>query len=177
MRIVSENSDEDLKRREIDAEFRWAIRELAANLMRITRGSGKPHEIGRQAQDMINIIDRYRLEVGHFPWARDLSSHLDIWTGWDEREKLGEVEFHCQTEEERLLRAALQLVASRMLGQRLQESPAETELLLAIKSLGEAREERRKKIMGAIVARSPKPAKAAKAKRRTKRKTPPKAPL
>lgn len=52
-----------------------------------------------------------------------------------------------QIGKQRLFRAALQLVASRMLSQRLQESPAESELLLAIKSFGEAREERRKKIV------------------------------
>ena len=58
--VVSENSEEDLARRQAMDKVRWALRDLAANLMVITRGAGKPWEIGRQAQQLVNELLAYR---------------------------------------------------------------------------------------------------------------------
>jgi hypothetical protein len=40
--IVSENSEADIARHSALARVEWRLRELAANLLRIIRGAGKP---------------------------------------------------------------------------------------------------------------------------------------
>lgn len=49
MRIVSENSNEDLAARQVLAAVRWDLRQLAANLLRVIRGAGKPHLLAQQS--------------------------------------------------------------------------------------------------------------------------------
>jgi hypothetical protein len=56
MRIVSEKSEAQIARHQAEIardramnKASWALRELTANLLRVTRGAGKPYEIGRQA--------------------------------------------------------------------------------------------------------------------------------
>jgi hypothetical protein len=43
MRIVSENSEADFARNTAMAKVDWALRDLTANLMRVTRGAGRPY--------------------------------------------------------------------------------------------------------------------------------------
>jgi hypothetical protein len=67
MRIVSNNSNEDLNRRRLEVELRQAIKKMAANLIRITRGAGKPAEIGHQAQQILDVIDSHEEVLGTSP--------------------------------------------------------------------------------------------------------------
>ena len=146
MRVMSEISEDVLKRRSLNAELAQAIQELTANLLRITRGAGKASEIGRQAQAVMNVIDAHKEMLGYFPFAADVSKYLDVWTSFNDRADLGQDEYYRREEEDQLLRAALQLVASRMLGQPMQEGTAQRDLYTSIDRINERANERRKKV-------------------------------
>jgi hypothetical protein len=61
MRIVSENSETDLARQRALDQVDWKIRELTANLLRITRGAGKPYEIMQQMMQLAYGLTRMSL--------------------------------------------------------------------------------------------------------------------
>jgi hypothetical protein len=48
VRVVSNQSDEETRRRETRDGLTWPLRELTAKLMRIANGAGKPVELMRQ---------------------------------------------------------------------------------------------------------------------------------
>jgi len=78
MRVVTENTDADLARQRATVEVRWTLRELTANLLRVIRGAGKPHEIGLQAQALVETYVKYREVVGHFPPPEEFSQLLSV---------------------------------------------------------------------------------------------------
>ena len=55
-----------------------AVRELAANIMRVVHGSGRPEMIGPQAQALVFAIDAHRSIAGHAPSAEEIATALDI---------------------------------------------------------------------------------------------------
>lgn len=164
MRIVSQNSDDDLNRRRLEAEFAQALRKLTANLLRVTRGAGKPSAIGLQAQEILDVIDLHEDTFGYFPWAGQIPGYLDVWVDHRDCAKRDE-EYYRRAEEDQLLRAALQLVASRMLGQHMQEGTAQRDLYAAIEQINRRSDELKKKRVAEIRA-----AKAATKPVRRKRK-------
>lgn len=58
MRLVSENSEAELARHTAEGQVKWKIRELAADLLRIIRGAGKPYEIMRQMVELSEACSR-----------------------------------------------------------------------------------------------------------------------
>ena len=83
MRIVSENTETEIARHQAEIardramnEASWALRELTANLLRVTRGAGKPYEIVRQAQALIEAMIDYRDAAGYFPSSDELADAL-----------------------------------------------------------------------------------------------------
>jgi len=57
-----------------------AVRELAANLLSVVRGAGKPDLIGAQAEALVNTIDAHRSIAGCPPSREEMSSVLNIAT-------------------------------------------------------------------------------------------------
>ena len=57
-----------------------AVRELAANLLSVVRGTGKPDLIGPQAKALVNTIDAHRSIAGCPPSSEEMSSVLYIAT-------------------------------------------------------------------------------------------------
>jgi hypothetical protein len=64
MHTVSENSEADLARQRASDQVEWKIRELTANLLRITRGAGKPYEIMQQMVDLAETMRGYQAATG-----------------------------------------------------------------------------------------------------------------
>jgi hypothetical protein len=78
MRVVSENSEAELAQKAAMAEVYWALRELTANLLRVTRGAGSAGEIARQAQAPLDGLIKYREAVGIYPSLYELADALAI---------------------------------------------------------------------------------------------------
>jgi hypothetical protein len=146
MRVVSENSDDDLKRRQADEELGHAIRALTANLLRVTRGAGKPYEIGLQAQRAADAGLAYYEAFGRPPGADQYAKYLDIRLDREILSRVSDDEWYRSYAEERIIRASLQISASRLVGQLTQERVAESDLYEAIRGLDEVREMGRKKM-------------------------------
>jgi hypothetical protein len=87
MKVVSENSENDLSRKRWEGEVAWALRTLTANLIRITRGAGKPYEIVRQVGELIEALRGYYEAVGHWPPSDELGNALSF-DSWEEFSKL-----------------------------------------------------------------------------------------
>jgi hypothetical protein len=78
MRIVSENSETDLARQRALDQVDWKIRELTANLLRITRGAGKPYEIMTQMIELAEAIRGYHAATGLSPYADEFARALNV---------------------------------------------------------------------------------------------------
>lgn len=162
MKVVSQNSTQDLDRRKALQDTEQALRRLAANLIRVTRGSGDAFRIFEQAADLVVAMRAYYDVAGHFPSDGDLTAALNT-----EEEIRPDLPDHVA---DRLLgvdlviRGALQIAASRLLSQKLQVGAGESEMLAGMREIERARDRARKErdasIPGAAQRskRGPKPA-------------------
>ena len=77
-----------------EQEFSYAIRDCAANMLRIVRGAGKGYEILRQMQTAIEAAVKFREVHGHWPSSdyiqRELALH-DDYERKSEREQKAEL--------------------------------------------------------------------------------------
>jgi hypothetical protein len=129
MRIVAENSEADLARERATEEVRWALQDMAANLLRVVRGAGRPHEVGLQAGRLIEALAAYREVAGMFPHAYDLTRFLSVNRDEEMLARCSKDERARAYEEERVVRGALQVAASRLAGQKTQEAAGHHEML------------------------------------------------
>lgn len=92
------------------------ILRLTANLLRVVRGSGNPHEIVQSIERTVQLLSEYKDAVGYdFP-SSDLKEILCLNSSLDRFEASA-------------VRASLQIVASGLLNQRTQASRAGSDLL------------------------------------------------
>jgi hypothetical protein len=145
MRIVSENSEADLARRRAMAPVDWALRDLTANLMRVTRGAGRPNQIGRQAQALVDAMIEFRDATGVHPSPDEISDALAIGRGPEDLEKISDDHFDEIFAERAIIRGCLRIVASRLLDQGSQVSAGESEMYGSIKRLEDIWAAQRKK--------------------------------
>lgn len=112
------------------------LRELAANIIRVTRGAGRSFELPMQAHAFLDAMARYRDAVGHFPPADRLKRALSIDAPSPEYAPVGRLEeLHAQ---KTIVRGALQVAASRLLEQGAEEAIGEAEILSGIRQFDEA---------------------------------------
>lgn len=149
MKVVSENSDRDVARHRLENEIAAAIRDLTANLIRITRGAGKAYEVGPQASRLVTAYVDYQEEIGHWPSPHLLSTALTF-DSFDAYREYPIDDRMVEYERERIIKGALQITASRLLDQQLQVRAGEDELLSGVNGFEEARDRRRKKALGEI---------------------------
>lgn len=170
MRIVSENSPDDIKRHREQARVNRALRVLAANIMRVARGAGRPEELGLNAQAVVETMVAYHEAVGHYPPSEELAVSLPIENSAEIMERVGSEGRTRLRAEQDMIRGALQVAASRLLGQGTQESMGRTEMMRGFHALEDAEAQSRlrwaRQHSAPKVARSPK-----------KKKAKPKAPL
>jgi len=139
MKVVSENSEAELARREATLKMRWVLRELAANLMRITRGAGEPWEVGRQTQELVNTLVAHREACGHMPGSEEIAAALAI----EERnwaQGVSDAASEMLDAGDTIVRGCLQIAASHLLGQNTQLAAARDEMHEGIRYLEEIRE-------------------------------------
>ena len=157
MKIVSETSDKELARQRVQPIVEWALKDLAANLMRITRGAGKPYLVGRQAQELIEALKAYREAVGLYPGSDEISAALNIQEDLRLSGQLSRSENSRRYAKEMLVRGGLQIAASRLLGQSTQESAGSSELYQGFMDLRDVQDEDRSERMDASASTKTKP--------------------
>lgn len=120
-------------------ELRWPTRDLAANLLRVMRGAGKPHHLIDQLFALTAAIDR----------AGQVSNAWGIWTVLEEELQSvfpdWEKETDMESAENSIARGALQLLASNLLQQRAQSAAGSREMHEGVRELERLWEREREK--------------------------------
>ena len=78
MRIVSEKSEADVAHHHALERVEWRLRELAANLLRIIRGAGKPYEMMLQMAELVGAILAYQAVVSLMGAREEFNRALDV---------------------------------------------------------------------------------------------------
>lgn len=143
LQVVAENTPAALVENEAVERLTWALRELTANLLRIVRGAGKPHDIVTHLDAVVETIARYRDIVGRWPLPDQISEALSIERDEEWQQRLMGPRLDRFYAEQQIIRGVLQHVAGRLLGQTTHQSVGENELYDGIRALEEARKELR----------------------------------
>ncbi len=160
IRIVSEQSDAQRRRRLAAEQLEGPLRELAANLLRVMRGAGKPNDLIQQMQAFVTVGEAYQTAHGQWhPVADVIVNTLRIDSASEElyeRRKNGDVsqaDFDRWTTDGTIdrddavymiCRGAMQLCASKLVGQIAQERAGKKELTEGCRILDVAMGKRRK---------------------------------
>lgn len=173
LRLAVENDQSDIDRERVRQGIEWPLSNLAANLLRVVRGAGKSHEIGEQCVAVLKAFQEYRDKVGHWPTSFEMEEALSIRQKERPNETYDEY-WEWQHAQEDIMRGALQVAASRLVGQLTQEHRGRSDMMDGVRELDRIRDERR-----ALAAEEEKArrqalrAKSTKTKSRTKRKASP----
>jgi hypothetical protein len=76
VRVVISNSEADIAHQRAVRQIEWPLRDLLSNLLRVTRGAGKPHLIGEQAASLVLAFQDYRKVVGLWPASDEIARTL-----------------------------------------------------------------------------------------------------
>jgi uncharacterized membrane protein YccC len=141
LRVVSERSERELQQEYASSTFERAVRELAANIMRVSRGAGRPVEIAPQAlavskaaQAFWDAHQRWPADELHrfldvsAPYRADRSEHADAW----------------QSAEDEIVDGALQIAASTLLGQLTQRAAGDKQMIRGVQEIERLREANRR---------------------------------
>lgn len=125
-------ADRETARGEAAEEARAALVELAAELLRLVAGGGKVHSLAILAGTFADAANAYRdvAKVGLMEdeirkWLRD--GLPDYWSDTD-------LPMSARYERRSLVQSSLRIAASRLLGQRTQESNADNALAVALRA-------------------------------------------
>ncbi|CAD7044637.1 hypothetical protein REJC140_03846 [Pseudorhizobium endolithicum] len=157
LRIAATNDPKRIDRRRGLEELQWPLKELAANLIRVTRGAGRPEELGAQCKAVVEAYSSFRAVSGSWPTAAEISDILSI---ADEVPK-GLTPRTREWEEalDEVMLGSLQRAASKILGQNTQARAGESQLFEGLKTLERQREENRQEYRP-VAKPPPKPKKA-----------------
>jgi hypothetical protein len=176
--IDGDGPDKEERKREADRrwakqEFSQAIREVAANMLRIIRGAGKPYELLPQMKTAIDAAIKFQELHNHWPTdvvASDLLLEDEMET-WLARARDGTIDqasidrwwedgtFEKMMAEHTIVQGALRITAAELVGQDLQKSHGKNEFREGVYAWIRVRDERRQRAMEAAKAARPAPAK------------------
>jgi hypothetical protein len=142
MKIVSENSDAEVaanKATEAQQRVERALVDLAANLLRVVRGAGKPYDIVREASTFMKAAADYYEAKSAAPYEPFDEAVLQVPRVVSSTE-FGRAASLQADGEDSVVRGALQIAASRLLGQKAQEAAGEREMYQGMRDIAEARD-------------------------------------
>lgn len=151
LRLAVENSQTDIDKEWAKREIEWPLWELAANIIRVVRGAGKSYELGKQCVAVIEAFERYHDKVGHWPGSWEVEQILSIRR--DDPNVTYDEAWEREDARETIVSGALQVVASRLVGQNMQERRGRSEMMDGVNALERIREEARKRFAEAERAR------------------------
>jgi hypothetical protein len=135
MKVVSDNKD--FEERRCRQRVESALRELTGNLLRVARGAGRHEAIYNQALQFVIACKEYHEQVGYYP-DNELPAILNTAPDFDAPE--------LKHAEHKIVRGALQMTASRLLGQWTQERNGENEFRAGIIALDQGRAAHREQL-------------------------------
>lgn len=149
MKVVSERSAEEIEaERKAQAQatalraYEAALVNLTVNILRVTRGAGRAYEIGRQASALIEAMERHWDAFGHYPGTDDV--HRALRFRDQERDpEYGSEQWRTDALQQ-IMSGSLQVIASRLAGQRTQVAAGEDEMRRGLNYYAEWREEVRR---------------------------------
>jgi hypothetical protein len=156
VRLVSSRSEKEIRRLNDKSRIALPLRQLAANLMRVGNGAGKPHEIIRQLSDCLLALREYCEAHQAAPSSEEISAILryeSVWCKnrpWIEkrRQDATSLDPGDTSEDEReaamreLRRGALQMVAAMLLNQNTHRVSGANRIAMAIRNIEEVRREK-----------------------------------
>ncbi|PJR16786.1 hypothetical protein [Sinorhizobium meliloti] len=131
--VVAENSRKQIDANLLQEQLDYALLVLAANVIRVVRGAGKPDDIIFQCNDVVKAAVEYKDKVGRFVSSHSVAGALRL-----PRERVDDYDsFHGQRQlaMREMMDGSLQVVASRLLGQLTQEHRGEREMFEAFRDL------------------------------------------
>jgi len=137
MRTTAENFTPDLAHRRAVEDVSRALRDLTSNLMRVARGAGKPHDIHRQTQALIEAFAAYREATGAVVPSEDLAAILSVERDSQMICHVSGLALERLYAEQAVVRSALQIAASRLVDQKTQETVGQQEMYAGIRAIGE----------------------------------------
>jgi hypothetical protein len=151
LRVVSSQSSTQVERKRAEDRLVFPFRNLAANLLRIVRGAGRPEHLGPQLAACLEALEEHRAVTGQYPKPKVFRTLLNLrafnfnpdkWADDREREanlQLSMSGYPEKVEAEKLIhRGALQVAASRLLYQHTQEIAGEHEMYKGVHLLKES---------------------------------------
>jgi hypothetical protein len=136
---VSERTQKkiDIDRALEDVEY--ALRQLTSNLLRVVRGAGNAGYILRQAVAFTKAMDVYWEAAGRYLSSCELGRAVDFTIDEETHPSTGADEVTEQHALQGMIRASLQIVASRLADQRTHASKGESDFFHAYNLLQEHR--------------------------------------
>lgn len=111
---------------EATARVHYFMRNLAANILRIMRGAGKPYELRNDVNEFANAYNEYKEIHGHNMLPDDLASSLQFENEYPDDEMLNALHGICS--------GSLQMAASILLKQKPQEAAGRSEIMTGIRA-------------------------------------------
>ncbi len=141
MKLVIDNSEADIEKNRATSRVEGSLVRLTANLMRVTRGAGKPEDVIDQVCAFIKAASEYEETTGSFLDSNIIANCLRL--GWglsrEEKRSLSRESAAFALAEETICGGALQMVASQLLGQNSHSQMGNRELYDGIAELEQAR--------------------------------------
>lgn len=137
LRVVSENSKQDVEKAYALDRLQWELIETAANLLRVVRGAGRPYQLPGQFLAVLQCFERYREIAGQYPSEHELSTALSYMSRRDERDDEWSYAI------DKIVRGSLQFAASTLLHQSTQQAAGESELIDGVTGIEKIRERNR----------------------------------
>jgi hypothetical protein len=151
-RLAAANTDAEIARKRAADRVEYQLRELMANMLRVARGAGQPADIVHQAAQLMEAFDEHFKSAGHYPW------NIGEMLSWRrQHDSLSDQADRMEASAtDQIIAGALQVVASRLLNQRSQETKAGGDIEMGIRDRLDAREVRREARAAALPKRKPK---------------------
>jgi hypothetical protein len=150
MKLVAGNSDSEIERRQSLLRLvHRTLQEGTANLMRVVRGSGDPHEVVGHIQAFASSLVDHQNQTGKPVSADEFSAALSVSTDAELISRLGGDEVEHLQETDAVVRGALQVAASRILRQRTHEGLGRAEMHERMRAIMRIQEEAAKRALAA----------------------------
>jgi hypothetical protein len=119
----------------------WRLRDLTANLVRVTRGTGKAYQIVNQLEAALLAFVEYQKAFGHWPVEHEISEALSVDRSEEWVSRSDGPELNRRLAQEAVVSGALQMTASRLLRQSNHESMGQYEMYAGCRGVQSALEE------------------------------------